>query len=199
MDGIGGLIKSHCRRITLSRKQTITSANDVLFACQNLQVQCLLYTEDDVKQVSTEFQDSLEATRSTKNIQRIDYISVTGLDCIDAKTTTTSSTNTAFCLSEETHAPFQVINVDQYVAVAYNDSWYPGIVTKQEANIIHVSFMQRVDGGKFRWPKHHEVEMIDSRNIMGLLSPPVPKGTTRITFEFASDEMKVMNDMFIRL
>ena len=134
-----------------------------------------------------------------KNIQRIHHISVTGLDCIDAKTITASSTKATFCLSEVTHSPLTAINVDQYVAVAYNDLWYPGIVTKQEANFIHVSFMQRVDGGKFRWPKHHEVEMIDSQNIMGLLSPPVPKGRTRITFEFSNEQMKVMNDMFSHL
>ena len=134
-----------------------------------------------------------------KNIQRIHHISVTGLDYIDAKTTTASSTKTTFCLSEGTRAPLEIINIDQYVAVAYNDSWYPGIVTKQEANIIHVSFMQRVDGGRFRWPQNHEVEKIASENIMGLLSPPVPKGTTRISFEFDSNQMKVMNDMFSRL
>ena len=123
---------------------------------------------------------------------------MTGLDYIEAKTTTASSTKTTFCLSEETHA-VNVVKVYQYVAVAYNDSWYPGIVTKKDANMIHVSFMQRVDGGKFRWPKNHEVEMIDSRNIMDILSPPVPKGTTRITFEFTSDNMKRMDDIFSHL
>ena len=59
--------------------------------------------------------------------------------------------------------------------------------------------MQRVDGGKFRWPKNHEVEIIDSRNIMDILTPPVPKGTTRITFEFTSDDVKRMDDIFSRL
>ena len=200
MDGIGGMVKSQCRRSTLSRKVTVTCAQDVLSACKDLRIKCIPYTEESVKRAMEEFGTILEQTQKIKDIQRIHHLEVTGEDTIDVRITTDSNSKTSLSLAEDrsTIQPMcDPIRTDQYVAVGYTDTWYPcrHHHTKGAVNLC-VSFMRRADASRVRWPEQPEVEEINESAIMGVLAPPLPKGSTRLTFEFESEDVNRMNLLF---
>ena len=121
-------MKSQCRRSTLSRKVTVTCAQDVLSACKDLRIKCIPYTEESVKRAMEEFGTILEQTQKIKDIQRIHHLEVTGEDTIDVRITTDSNSKTSLSLAEDrsTIQPMcDPIRTDQYVAVGYTDTWYP--------------------------------------------------------------------------
>lgn len=67
------------------------------------------------------------------------------------------------------------LNPQDWVAVVYDNTWYPGIIEHISVDILTVSFMQPTPlGDKFFWPKKADRQTICSNGILCKIKPPVP-------------------------
>ena len=67
--------------------------------------------------------------------------------------------------------------VNDYVAVVYNDNWYPGVVTSiNDDKTITVNCLEYADrfksSNKFSWPKHKDEKPYDIDDVILKLDPP---------------------------
>ncbi len=67
VDAIGGTLKSHARRLVLSRKSTISNAGDFIAASNDMKILLFPYTQADVDLVKIQFpQEWLDTTVKLK-------------------------------------------------------------------------------------------------------------------------------------
>ena len=78
-----------------------------------------------------------------------------------------------------------------YVAVAYQDNWYPGCVEtvdKDDKNKARIKFMERCrQPGLFRWPSGRDVQTVLSQFILASVSPTMDRSGRLYSLENAKD------------
>ena len=81
-------------------------------------------------------------------------------------------------------------DVDTWVAVIYDNDWFPGIVEEvADDGKIKIKFMKPISGNKFAWPTKPDVDVIPSEDILAKLQdPPIPMTRHRRHFALTEAE-----------
>lgn len=85
-----------------------------------------------------------------------------------------------------------------YVAVIYDDVWWPGLVQSVTEDSAVISFMMPLKTeNKFKWPKKSQIEIVKISEILAVIQCVPEPVNQRGTFCFPSDEAdrltKLMN------
>lgn len=87
---------------------------------------------------------------------------------------------------EEPEPEFEFVECDQYsvneyVAVAYQDKWYPGVVEKLSGDVMTVNFMESTrNPGYFTWPARKDVQQVSKEFIIFRDFVPACKNSGRL-------------------
>ena len=65
---------------------------------------------------------------------------------------------------------------NEYVAVVYQNQWYPGCITKVNGHTVEVNVMHRMMTGKnnFKWPKSKDEIPYLYDDVLCVIDPPKP-------------------------
>lgn len=95
---------------------------------------------------------------------------------------------------EETGKPDEVTK-GEWVAVCYDNSWYPGIIEKIENNVITVLYKHR-SGDKFFWPRAEDRHSLPVTEIMCRIQDPPQPISTRFS---CINNVKDYDKLFLQL
>lgn len=70
-----------------------------------------------------------------------------------------------------------MITVASWVAVLYNETWYPGEVLEIQNDQIQVKCMEKAGKSQFKWPKEDDVMWYTNYDVLCRIEPPVPVST----------------------
>lgn len=187
----------------------------VLFTSVNINVVFVSGHEIDQfadKQGLSEVWKSAKPIQGTQNIHCVQVLHGNKLEFKNLSTsallhsTSTESVQESSDLLNETNdsEPAAYVNkVDlvpgsSYVAVIYDDVWWPGLVQSVTEDSAVISFMMPLKTeNKFKWPKKSQIEIVKISEILAVIQCVPEPVNQRGTFCFPSDEAdrltKLMN------
>ncbi|XP_022205293.2 uncharacterized protein LOC111061905 isoform X2 [Nilaparvata lugens] len=92
---------------------------------------------------------------------------------------------------------FEDITIGDWVAVIYDDKWYPGVVERVgEAgeNFLSVNFMAR-SGANFTWPTKPDTQTVEKKDVLKKIrTPPFPVSSRH--FGLDSQSIRQIEDLY---
>ena len=69
-----------------------------------------------------------------------------------------------------------MLDVNQWVAVIYDDVWWPGVIqaVHEERGSYKINFMKPVGDNKFIWPEEIDVAQVSQAEILQYIPMPPP-------------------------
>ena len=98
--------------------------------------------------------------------------------------------------AEDIRKGFALYEEDDWVAIAYDNSWFPGIVSSFSDDGIFVNCMEYITKDKncFHWPEKLDICCYEEKNILCQLNPPFP--TNQRYFGLSEDEFSKVSMLF---
>ena len=73
--------------------------------------------------------------------------------------------------------------MDGYVAVIYDDTWYPGMVKEIVGDECTISFMKQMGNNSFIWPLAADIDHMSKSGIFTCLPAPTPVSRRHFSFD----------------
>ena len=91
--------------------------------------------------------------------------------------------------------------MDEWVAVAYNNQWIPGIAEKRKSGKILVNFMKVVGPNRFIWPDKKDTDIISADSIISKMHefPELLSYTGRSIHSLSPEEFQRITDLFMNI
>ena len=223
VDGIGGVVKRAVSTAVNSRSHVVTDAASFLEAasthCHNTSI--LSVTEADIAKFAKEH--DLEATwelatsvPGTLNIHHIEVLPKS-IQCLPYSGSTDISIHSFEdgTVSHEQQLP--VVHIDSsslesqtgpgtvteqditpgstYVAVIYDDKWWPGIVQNFHQQKAVITFMLPQGQNRFKWPRKQQIEEVPLCEVLAVLKTPLQPVNQRGLFSFDDCEASRITEL----
>ena len=212
VDGVGGTVKRAVASAVNSRSCVVTDASSFAEAaksrCPNICI--LLVSAEDIDNFSKShtLEETWQLATAIPNTQAIHCVEILSNTSdrgitysmyssqvqkqIHKFQSLAGSTSKQVChpsRSDDTETPpCSITPGSTFVAVIYDDQWWPGLVQAIRDETAVISFMVPQKNCRFKWPRKHQIEEVPVGEILTVLNSPPEPVNQRGLFAFTEME-----------